>query len=148
MDELIAKLEAAPKGSRELDAEIAATLHIPPSDAPEWILNWGGPYMVLRPGYVAVQHTDGKAGANWKAPAYTTSLDAALTLVPKGLHISDLKQFCGRPTPDDWFWFAALSGWSNDKSVYVYCGAPSGTDAPKTAALALCIASLKARKER
>ena len=55
MKDLIAKLKAATEGSRELDASIHLTLNLPRQPH-------GGKYY----------------------PPYTTSLDAALTLVPEG----------------------------------------------------------------
>lgn len=68
MDELIAKLEAAKEGSRELDAEIFEA--------------WSGKS--------AYHDARGFSGATVRKmiqglPAYTTSIDAALTLVPDGL---------------------------------------------------------------
>ncbi|MDH3376209.1 MAG: hypothetical protein OEQ39_04475 [Gammaproteobacteria bacterium] len=58
MKDLIERLEAAESGSRELDANIA--------------LSMGG----------SVKLVPGPNGAQW--PHYTTSIDAALTLVPEG----------------------------------------------------------------
>ena len=72
MKDLIAKLEVAPEGSRELDREIA--VH---PDTPSCGVVKGANVNVVReaennnPPIVIVPH-------------YTTSLDAALTLVPEG----------------------------------------------------------------
>ena len=73
LEKLIAKLEAATEGSRELDAfihrerhpELADMIADHPSAAPGWLVGGNHENPVT-------------------APHYTTSLDAALTLVPEG----------------------------------------------------------------
>jgi hypothetical protein len=92
--ELIARLEAAAEGSRELDAAIAVAV-------------FGGG-----------SHDPGTA------PHFTTSLDAALTLVPEGRGWL-MRSVGGRG-------FAAISNAGEASQA-------------KTPALALCIAALKAR---
>ena len=59
MENLIAKLEAATEGSRELDAEIA---------------------LIIEPGHWSSLFD----ALNQQCPYYTLSIDAALTLVPEG----------------------------------------------------------------
>ncbi len=103
---LIAKLETAKKGSRELDWDITIIIEFP---------------------------------RNGSAPPYTTSLDAALTLVPEGC-------------------YETILSWNSMKSEFGYCRmnvrGPFGKHGwhedrigeGKTPALAICIAALKARE--
>ena len=110
-DDLIARLESAPEGSRELDKAI--WLHI--TDAP---------------------YVDFRADtADW-LPHYTTSLDAALELVPEGWTAWELRSH-GRKTR-----------FSADLSRMSECDA--GEDwahgMGSTPALALVIAVLRARQ--
>lgn len=126
---LIAKLEAAPGGSRELDELIAKAVGTLPLEAKFWCFN----------------PEDGNAEYNWdqtdpddprpylaggEGIAYTTSIDAALTLVPEGwstmLDINPGEACCT----------------VHDNSGYV--SEPAATT--KTPALALCIAALRARQ--
>ena len=88
MKDLIARLEAAGKGCRELDLEIAETI-----------------------------------GLHLIAFHYTTSLDAARMLIPKGVEFK-----IGRDSED---------------VSYASCGGPRIYEGA-TPALALCIATLKA----
>jgi hypothetical protein len=69
--ELIARLEAATEGSRELDAEI------------EWIAH-PFPEVPDQPGWRQLPHGP-QQHVLTVADRYTTSLDAALTLVPEGI---------------------------------------------------------------
>ena len=115
MDNLIAELERATEGSRELDALI------------DLALKRGQPYKPARIG----QFIDD----------YTTSLDAALTLVPEG-----------------WDWlardgdgghFANVTRGGIPMMMDKHQFNPDWQDTPTyaaTPALALCIASLKARQ--
>src|SRR5216684_2962906 len=83
--EIIAKLEAATEGSRELDGDIAEALGLP-------AIATTGIFHVQRrenrEGYGLVDRAewgrDLPTYFSWKAPEFTTSLDAALTLVPEG----------------------------------------------------------------
>lgn len=121
MNDLIAKLEAATEGSRELDLRISYEINPPryaitaePVELDVWLAEGG-------------------------ARSYTTSLDAALTLVPEG-----------------WRWTVANPGY--DKGVYQggraladlhhplsSGGGPNAKAFGATPALALCIAALRAR---
>ena len=70
LPELIAALEAATEPSRELDCEIALAVNaVPPN--------------YIRRGVVEASATadwwDDDTGLHWSAPAYTDSLDAAMT---------------------------------------------------------------------
>lgn len=108
MKDLIAKLESATEGSRELDALIWQALGNPVPRRPDW------PYHV-------------------PAPTWTTSIDAALSLVPEG-----------------WEWALEFNQ-NNDETAWVATcrmGDPMLFIEPEAAtpALALCIAALKARE--
>lgn len=83
-EELIKALGTATGPDRTLDAEIGALLHLLPADAPNWLVNWGGPFKAVKNGHVAAMHSDGREGVHWAPPPFTGSLDAAWTLIPKG----------------------------------------------------------------
>lgn len=103
MKELIAKLEAAKEGSRQLDHEIAVAVE-----------------KYKEPPVTALD-------TDWWTPHYSTSIDAALTLVPKS-----------------WDKTCREVGGECNASV----GPPRAPDIESsgaTPALALCIASLRAR---
>lgn len=119
MQELIAKLEAATEGSRELDAEIAAAV-----------------YPFFAAGAKVAGHPDPglrqcKPWGRVRASDCTTSIDAALTLVP----------------PDcDWL----INGRGNYAQVWE--AKETGRDGSwgaraRTAPLSLCIAALRARQK-
>lgn len=114
MKDLIEKLEAATEGSRELDAEIA-------------IASGTAPVGAFRPCASLDNGTFGTGAYSlWSAPHYTSSLDAALTLVLKGF---------GWNVNDD----------CGDVAVFGETGEFRGDG--RTPALALCIAALKARRD-
>lgn len=120
-DDLIARLEAAEGPQFVLDVEIWKTCH--PAD---W--KW--------------QH------GRFNPPAYTASIDAALTLVPEGWHLAAL----GFIHPDfrqetELDWRADIFGpvtWAEDDGFPEPQYEAVGGNAP-TPALAICIAALKAR---
>lgn len=128
MTDLIARLESAPEGSRGLDAEIA--LHLYPristyeSDEVRGSGHW------VSPDYGAIY-----------AENYTTSLDAALTLVPEGQEIWwEVRQMCSLSSP--------MKGGEGIFSARVGLnyGADGYLGRSDNPALALCIAALKARE--
>ena len=144
LDKLIARLEAASEGSRELDGMIAASL------TPEGFNYWR-------------DHEIGKAGRKigadarcekepdpsftWAyfadrsvdAPAYTTSLDAAMALVPEGWAIN-LHYFPETgDNPPGKYWNAAANIWFVEDRNRRF--RQDGHTMP----LALCIAALRAR---
>ena len=129
MEALIDALERATVGKLELDRSIAMELEPLPCEPFKTDLAWGADrrmyYILGRRG-----KDDKKAKT---APAYTTSLDAALTLVPEGMNwcISNHGQIGAEDMA-----FAGVFG-----SPMV--GSECDTNAP-TSALALCIASLRA----
>lgn len=80
MTDLIARLESATEGSRELDAEIGAEVRYFSDKAEDWMRGWQGPIAPYpeKPGHIACWHTDGRMSVWWSVPRYTTSLDAKL----------------------------------------------------------------------
>lgn len=135
MKELIERLEKATEPDRETDHRIGCAIagvefvSLDLSGAGE-SLRWRGP-----------------KNAKVYAPAYTASIDAALTLVPGGPRDawwsvevarspdSPLRSFGGRPE----VYMAKVARWS--ESGKEHCG---HSDTP---AIALCIAALKARAD-
>ena len=86
LEALLARVLAGTGPDRELDAEIGAAVRALPSSAVGlgvvgWLRRWEGPFVTdpSLPGYICTENR-----VNWKAPPYTTSLDAAITLVPTG----------------------------------------------------------------
>lgn len=121
MKDLMTRIEAAECGSRELDCLIAANigLHIDgcPLSIPAMLERFGIQSLVeMSEAYTSVLKT---------IPRYTSSLDAALTLVPEGW---------------DWAVFRTNGG----LTVHAWCGSRDDVFA-ETPALALCAAALKAR---
>lgn len=84
MKDLIARLEAATEGSRELDAEIELSRR-------KFLgLIVGGAVVTIQPGgWLAGPGTGDQPVL---APHYTTSVDAALTLIPKGWRMERLHE--------------------------------------------------------
>ena len=124
MDALIAELEVVTEGSREVDAKIECSRR-------GFILGAAGAaYIYLAPnGWLAGPGTGEQPIC---APHYTTSLDAALTLVPAGSHVS--AQF---DTPEP--------GSDTAASIVLSYGEKRlGGGGSITPALALCIAALRA----
>jgi len=122
-EELIAALESAEAGSRELDAEI-------------WLLVTPGAtrkqssYVHKASGRTCyIDETREASGRLILVPEYTTSIDTALSLVPEGWDW----EVCRQGT-------AFLTGPGDD---FGHCLEITGTGA--TAALALCVAALEAR---
>ena len=99
MNDLIAELERAQEGSRLLDEKIALVVGLSRECEP------------------------------WRILKYTTSLDAALTLVPNGMKLLELGEWS-----DGWY---CKVGPSHKERAWK-------ADQIGNAALALCIASLKA----
>ena len=131
-DDLIARLERATEGSRELDAEIAVAVRSLDTEGDKSLPKWAGknyPIWRARPdGRVECVHTDGTGSLNWSPLHYTTSIDAALSLVPEG---------------HDWI-VADVNGHVGG-TPYACVGSKKPHFA-ETPALALCIAALRARR--
>lgn len=121
LDQLIKRLEDAKEGSRELDREVALVSgwrRMGSEHRPHGGWYWrGGP-----------NDCTGTQVDNEHPPHYTTSLDAALTLVPEGWNYA-LNSNGAIPVAD------VYQDVENDRW-------PSAS----TMALALCIAALKARQ--
>ena len=139
MKNLIHELEQATEGSRELDEKILASLgtHVRErrgNDLKAWWYPVNGP-----------DHKRLSVGLrSWSGaiPDYTTSLDAALTLVPPEWRIRSLSENEGDKS--EW-------GWGCQQ---IFCGDPDNppkiyytTSIAWTASLALCIAALGAREQ-
>lgn len=86
LEALLARVLNGEGPDRELDGEIGAAFRVLPTNSvgPNvlgWLRRWEGPFVTdpSLPGHILTENR-----INWKAPPYTESLDAALTLVPEG----------------------------------------------------------------
>ena len=126
MGELIARLEAAAESDRYLDGDIAAAIGIDPAGFERQDRQW----LWLR--YIPSSVPDFDS---WEAPFFTSSIDAALTLVPEEQSSNFevcLEQHKRRTRT---YWAVIIGHMYRDAWV---------SKAP-TAPIALCIAALKAR---
>lgn len=80
--ELAARCEAATGPDRFLDAQIASVIRL--EKVPDWARNWTGKWKATEVGSVVLMEDSGNPGPHFMAREYTTSLDAAMTLVPRG----------------------------------------------------------------
>ena len=132
IDTLIRELEAAMEGSRELDASI---------------------FIEVTPGVKDAGRIDRKGGVvGWwpkdapyrsarEVDPFTTSLDAALSLVPEGWITMHAGQ---NPVSGTWYWGLhkqAEAGVNDGR-----CQQTASDHQTNSSALALCIAALKARR--
>ncbi|MGB0410168.1 MAG: hypothetical protein ACPGFA_01160 [Pikeienuella sp.] len=82
---LLAKVEAGDTPSRQLDGEIDALLRIGSRklQSEKWAWtgfpNWAA--MPHKPGHCQLMHSDGSGGVWWESLRFTTSTDAALSLL-------------------------------------------------------------------
>lgn len=146
--ELIAKLEAAPKGTKELDRLIAREYGWHRVE-PRHLRNGHGGW--IEPGEFNGTMSDGSpildgthgTTIHRDPPMFTASLDAAFTLVPEGWHIYEmaqkdpsLKHFLDRVkiAPHN----------TNDDAWATYSTGAAAANAA-TLPLAICIAALRAR---
>lgn len=141
MDDLIERLESAPEGSRELDAEIELDRRKFIAGAAAFV-GWAA-NPDLGKGKVLGWIWDGEhVNSQDEAPHYTTSVDAALTLVPEGWAIEGAMIWPGHPISLKLLETHLEGGryWhdSDDGSCEIQAA---------TLALAICIAALKARRE-
>ena len=122
MNDLIARLEAATEGSRELDAEIAALMGTAkPAE-----------HVMLDPKHWE-EHPE-------RYPPYTTSLDAALGLVPEEVFLYRLDGWHDEQCAP-WGWGVKLMGRTRElREAGLILG-----QSRSTPALALCAAALRAR---
>ena len=123
MDKLIAELEAAPEGSRDLDGPLFR-LHVMPGI--DWEKNKGL--------WWPCETTFCK---RYEVHPYTTSLDAGRILIPQGWVLANLYEAVD---PKDRPWCGATLQHDEPYKVVKALGA-------KTLELALVIAALKARQE-
>ena len=139
MEKLIQDLETATEGSREWDAEVwAAVATNADLDCPDFAKGWEPRFRASEDGKVTLYAKNMKT-EEWlersrrPAPDYTTSLDAALTLVPDGLHV-----------------LLHTGQWTRymGASVQIFATDEEGAEWTRanTPALALCVAALKARQ--
>ena len=122
--ELIARLEAATEGSRELDAEIGA--------------HPATPSCGVRKGAAkerVVEAADTHDPPLVNLPHYTTSIDAALTLVPEGMEWALSNH--GQTGAEQLCWAGVFGS--------PFIGSECDSHAA-TPVLALCIAALRARE--
>ena len=125
--------------SRELDAEIDCALRIGPTDkSARWIWNNFPTWRSGVGGYCEVVHDNGRGGVRWKSARFTTSIDAALTLIP-----------------DDLFWLMSRGRVRPNEPLYgAQLYRDNGSDRPIAEAesdhlaMAICIAALKAREDK
>lgn len=131
LTDLIAKLEAAAKGSRELDALIwIATDPKPLGNIKHWVHEWAPGWRLGDvEGFIYMR--DHPTGSDWPAPEFTTSLDAIVALIERKLPGSGLVMA------------ATTQPWAQ---VYRTDDPGSNLDAvaASTLPLALCIALLSA----
>ena len=126
MEALIAKLESAPVGSRELELGIAVAL------------DWHEDSISIRA--FIEKFPDGTV-LHWGFPKWTRSLEAALTLVPEGCVI-ELCQSCPSRADDTW-WDAYVFKRPRANDSDPIGATEQGTPTPS---LSLCIANLRARQ--
>lgn len=133
--ELIAlaeRVEAATGLDRALDAAVCAVLRIGTEHA--WAVKNYPAWIAAPNGWVHLE----KNGPSFASPAFTASLDAAMTLVPSDpwLEIRGPRKYLNIPTRSPNFWSANVSCWNHE-------GQKTGWGA--TPALALTAAALRAR---
>ena len=120
---LIEKLEKATGPSQELDAEIAIAVGVAPPSGE------GGWWRCKKPNWQWKHAAHEPTTPPWEPARYTSSIDAALTLVPEGLD-EEMKRARHRKGWRVNLWEPSRVGQSADA---------------QTLPLALCIAALKAR---
>ena len=134
--ELIAKLEAAPEGSRELDCEVALGIG--------WVYEKRGNSRKRWWYKPDVTNDYNRSSDNYwsEYPAiqFTTSIDAALTLVPETARLTIQRCFDNRQCR--LIWRAEVNTGVGWEGTWREFKSPEGS----FPALALCIAALKARE--
>lgn len=148
LEELIARLKSAKGPDRELDARIAESIG--------W--TWFHDHDATPRG----DRDEGKIWVTWKdsngvrhncPDNYTSSIDAALTLVPTGGRLLELGQW--QSNGQNAGWFCQVAKWIRDgedswrEQGFAYgvpeIGAATVPPLAANGAIALCIAALKAR---
>lgn len=123
IEELIAKLESATGPDRDLDFEIAYAI--------DWRVSDDLNFRQYADTYKKLARKD-------NYPAYTESIDCALTLVPEGWTVANIGQ------RDSGAWWAELRRGSQTSYDKVELSG-IGINDKLPLAIAICIASLKAR---
>lgn len=134
--QLIAKLEAASEGSRELDAAMFRAIGAPLPDKFANLnleLTWGPDGSAYMP--------VGEMQVRYEPPAYTTSLDAIVALIERKLPGWTLARLGQN---DDKTWYAELREGYLTSYDRVASSSYRPGSRPATPALALCIAFLRA----
>ena len=136
MDDLITRLEGAEEGSQALDLAVFEIAQ-PKTFHRHY---WNARSCLSRD--MPDDQKDAEARANMRPPAYTGSIDVALTLVPKGWQTTHAAQKWN--DPKRWHWGIGCDALHKDAEPTPggdVCGEAVGP------ALALCIAALKARRQ-
>lgn len=135
--DLIARLEKAEVGDREIDIEIDRLIR------PHLYEGKVTPGVELPEGF----GRDALSLAMHQAPHYTTSIDAALTLVPEGWHVDYLAtgdKGASPTNPTHWCRCIVAPALGNDAG---WKAGAMKADRAETPALALVIAALRARQQ-
>lgn len=135
---LIEELENAREGSRGLDARIAVMADYDYTDVHGW--KFIEVFWYFRS--LTASDID-----SWHVPHYTTSLDAALMLVPEGLSASATQHGNGRGSAEIWRWAAEKFATDPEDMKRRNGSFTHQNIGAATPALALCIASLRAREQ-
>lgn len=142
MGDLIARLEAATGADRDLDASIAVA--ITPTQKTDDDLIYARERDkdgsdATHPGHYFIKSRSGASART--APLYTSSVDAALTLVPEGLDWLFVGRGRTRPT-EPLFGVHILP---TDSGRNVHMPVPISEAVAETLPFAICIAALRAR---
>ena len=138
---LIADLEKAEEGSRELDARIWADTVCTPADFRKYTFSEGCMFEYEPDAigdvrfWVTSPGGDRQPHGIYPSPEFSTSIDAALTLVPEHMIWKMFNDF-----PGDVFWAIVTDFDDGEFTEHRSHACPTPTPA-----LALCIAALKAR---
>ena len=141
LEGLAACCEAATKRDAEIDTLIYAAIN-------EWPVEWRGNALVRTTDYYPIGTIDPGERNRWftghiGAPAYTTSIDVAMTLVPDGLRLTLSEWDDEKHLRPKGAWQAILSKPGSDASFDAMRG--YRCDHAATPALALTAAALRAR---
>jgi hypothetical protein len=133
MNELADRIEALTGPDREADAAIAVAMRNGLPLGSEWALKF--PKWEVEPGSKGVVRIIGNVNGNcddisgrFTAPRYTSSIDAAMTLVPKG-----------------WSWSVGFDEHGNRAIIGAFGNMETIASKAANPALAICAAALRAR---
>ncbi len=134
------RCEKAEGADRALDAEIAAACRYFPRDV-GFVWEAGLRANVPEVGRIECHTNLGTGGPHYAAPKFTTSLDAAMTLVPSGSGMKLERYWIA--SADGPVWSASVTSPTTRPNVIVGCDYNEAFDC-RSAALALTAASLRA----